>query len=567
MEGNNNEEIAKEETVVEAKELPKKSNKTVITLIVVIVLLVAVIVTGFFYIQSSQSKKDKEKDKEVEEKDDKNDVVDEVDDNKDDKKEEDKVTDKVEETKDPYKVISWDGKTPYKPTFDYYKEDIESVFTKHATLNNGAIIVESAYGHLSYVEDYFIVFTNGEVRFLKNYSIAPNDYLTTSVKIESSIKIPEMFPENDITYKSNTLVFVEHGSGFAGIKEDKLTKVGTLPYGDLYEEKADVGVGFYSRRFFVKTKNGAYHRFDLKNADIYNDDRTLNVKWDDDSNKKITWEMPMSNCGTNGERLHINFTPDKGVKVGTANGKTLYQLKDETLLKVLYDEYYSPGDYEGAHNLSFADFKAQFTSVVYQDSFGEYVVLENDKYSHAGECGKPVIYLYPEKATSIDVEVFADVTVSAPLYPIGGWKNVLALPNGNLIYKARLYDSLFWEGIGLGTYPDVRNVGKVVLQKDLIKTIKEDLEAQGLNEKEISDFLEFWKDHLPTAPYVKLSWFTTEEMNTLAPLRVNPNPKTVIRVFLDAKGLDAPIPLTPQTFTKPERVGFTLVEWGGLLRK
>lgn len=56
-------------------------------------------------------------------------------------------------------------------------------------------------------------------------------------------------------------------------------------------------------------------------------------------------------------------------------------------------------------------------------------------------------------------------------------------------------------------------------------------------------------------------------MNILAPLRVNPNPTTVIRVFLDAKGLDTPITLTPQTFTKPERVGFTLVEWGGLLRK
>ncbi len=565
MEENNNEKVIEQETVTEIKELPKKKNKTTMILVIVIVLLVAVIVSGFFYMQNSQSKKDSEKKNEVEDKDNGNDVVDET----DDKKDEEKITDKADEVKDPYKVVSWDGKTLYSPAFDYYKtNEVEgAVFTKHATLNNGAIIVESAYQFFSYAEDYFIVFPDGEVRLLKDYSIITSDSLSSKVKVDSSIKIPEMFPENDITYKGNILVFVEHGRGYAGIKEDKLTKVGTLSYGDLYEERADVGVGYYSRRFFVKTKNGVYHRFDLKNADIYNDDRTINVNWDDNSNKTITWEMPMSNCGINGERLHIVFTPDKGVKVGTANGKPLYQLKDETLLKVLYDEYYSPGDYEGAHNLSFAEFKTKFTSVVYQDPLGDYVVLENDKYSHAGECGKPVIYLYPEKAMNVDVQVFADVTVSDPFYPLGGWKNVLALPNGNLIYKARLYTSLFWEGIGHGSYPDIRNVGKVVLQKDLIKTIEEDLGAQGLNEREINDFLEFWKDHLPTAPYVKLSWFTTEEMNILAPLRVNPNPTTVIRVFLDAKGLDTPITLTPQTFTKPERVGFTLVEWGGLLRK
>ena len=116
-------------------------------------------------------------------------------------------------------------------------------------------------------------------------------------------------------------------------------------------------------------------------------------------------------------------------------------------------------------------------------------------------------------------------------------------------------------------YYDEGNIGKVVTQKELITTIKKDLANQGLNSKEIADFVDFWQDHLPKTPYVKLTWLTTEEMNVLAPLEVSPKPDTIIRVFLDAKGLEKPIPFTAQKLTKIERNGFTLVEWGGLLIK
>jgi len=57
------------------------------------------------------------------------------------------------------------------------------------------------------------------------------------------------------------------------------------------------------------------------------------------------------------------------------------------------------------------------------------------------------------------------------------------------------------------------------------------------------------------------------EMNNLAPLTVSPKPDTMIRVFLDFEGLDQPVNLIPQKLFAPQRKGFTLIEWGGLLIK
>jgi hypothetical protein len=177
-----------------------------------------------------------------------------------------------------------------------------------------------------------------------------------------------------------------------------------------------------------------------------------------------------------------------------------------------------------------------------------------------------VIYLYPENPTNVNVRVGAKVRISEPFYePEIGWQNVLANPDGELIYHGQKYDSLYWEGLGYGNYPDVRNVGTVVEQKDLLATVEKQLKQQGLNGKETADFMEFWADKLPKTPFVKLTWFSTAQMNELAPIFISPRPQTVIRVFLDARGLQSPVSLRPQVLTAPERRGFTLVEWGGLL--
>lgn len=250
-------------------------------------------------------------------------------------------------------------------------------------------------------------------------------------------------------------------------------------------------------------------------------------------------------------------------KVGTTDtGRAVYEItnKNHDLYVKGYQEY--KDTYE-ASAASFDEYVTQRGLMVIQNASGELLVYVRGQYAMGGGCAKPVVYLYPTAPTTVSVRVGANVTVSDPHYPKGGWTNVLAQPDGTLTYRGAQYTSLFWEGTGYGTYPGISS-GVVVKRANAVSTIRHQLLAQGLRGQEITDFLDFWADKLPTTPYIRLTWLTQAEIDTLASLNVTPKPQTVIRVFLDMGGLSKPILLQPQQLTAKPRFGFTVVEWGGL---
>lgn len=246
----------------------------------------------------------------------------------------------------------------------------------------------------------------------------------------------------------------------------------------------------------------------------------------------------------------------------TDTGRVVYEItnKSHALYTKAYSEYKNS---YGADAVSFDEYVKRHGLMVIKNDAGELLVYVRDQYSVGGGCAKPVVYLYPKTTTVVSVKVGADVTVSDPIYPVNGWKNVIAQPNGQLSYNGKTYDSLFWEGTGYGTYPGIVS-GTVVKRANAVATIKRQLAEQGLNTKEIADFMTFWERKIPNNPYIRLTWLSTADMNTLAPLYVSPKPDTVIRVFLDMEGFDKPLVLPAQKLTTTERRGFTVVEWGGL---
>jgi hypothetical protein len=193
------------------------------------------------------------------------------------------------------------------------------------------------------------------------------------------------------------------------------------------------------------------------------------------------------------------------------------------------------------------------------------IQFKNKKFIvSAAECGKPVIYLYPEKTSAVNVKIdpVGGFTYTEPAYNLG-W-NVIAKPNGQLTNQldCKIYPYLFWEGHG-GLY-QTPGKGFVVADGNVHSFLVEKLSELGLNQKESADFMEYWEPYLAGSPYYFITFMGKGVMDRIAPLTINPKPDTVIRVLMDFKKLDQPIKVEGYRIQTPVRRGFTVVEWGGV---
>jgi hypothetical protein len=255
----------------------------------------------------------------------------------------------------------------------------------------------------------------------------------------------------------------------------------------------------------------------------------------------------------------------------TGTGDSIYELKNKNhrLLKFMYENTYQGESYDGTRwiKVSYEKFLEQKPLIFWVDPFGRLIKLENGRFGSQAECGKPVIYLYPEKTSVVDVKVEPQggMTVSDPFYN-GGWQ-VKAEPNGQLteIKSGKQYPYLFWEGRG-GLYQTPEK-GFLMKKENIATELPEKLAQLGLNANEIKDFMEFWYPRMQAKPYYFVTFLGTQQMNQLAPLTINPRPDTVVRILMDFTPLDKPVDVLPLSLGRtPARKGFTVIEWGGVIR-
>ena len=175
---------------------------------------------------------------------------------------------------------------------------------------------------------------------------------------------------------------------------------------------------------------------------------------------------------------------------------------------------------------------------------------------------KPVIYLYPEEETRVNVKLDYDGTLTStyPLYG-DGW-TVDAAPDGTLTDPAtgRQYYCLFWEGVADTAYDF--STGFCVAGVDTAAFLEGALADLGLTEKEANEFIIYWLPKMEGNAYNLIS-FQREAYTDSAVLTIDPTPDTLIRVFMAWQGLDEPVGEQPQGLTAPERTGFTAVGWEG----
>lgn len=178
-----------------------------------------------------------------------------------------------------------------------------------------------------------------------------------------------------------------------------------------------------------------------------------------------------------------------------------------------------------------------------------------------GVAYKPVIYLYPEQETEISVKLDLDgrLTCTYPSYK-DGW-TVTASPDGTLTDKdGQTYNYLYWEGEIFASWD--MSKGFCVKGEDTAAFLEEALAMLGLNRREANEFIVFWLPLMQENEYNIIS-FQTDVYTDAAELNIDPNPDTLIRVFMTYKAFDKAVSIEAQELTATEREGFTVVEWGG----
>ena len=180
-----------------------------------------------------------------------------------------------------------------------------------------------------------------------------------------------------------------------------------------------------------------------------------------------------------------------------------------------------------------------------------------------GGYGKPVLYLYPKKKTTVTVnfEKEENLTTTYPKFK-NEWK-VQANPNGDLYDENnKYYYGLYWEE-KLNHKVDF-NEGFYVTKDNAIEFLEEKLSYIGLNDREKNEFIMYWLPILEKNEKSLVYFELTEERDSYNKLIINPKPDSLLRVAIHVKKVDKKINIKEQKLEKFNRKGFTAVEWGGI---
>ena len=288
------------------------------------------------------------------------------------------------------------------------------------------------------------------------------------------------------------------------------------------------------------------------------------------------------------------FVPDTAVRLDrdatvvghTQRGDPVYELKDpnHALLKEFYQDYsadfahaeerakqFAGNNQEQASGLqppkhSYEQFVAARPIVLWRDPFGRVMRFTNNDFLPVSLV-EPIIYVYPTAPQRLHVEAKPLYAIKASIPPYhDGW-DVWAQPSGTLTDATdqRTYSYLFWEG--LSSISPMPQEGFVIPRQEIAGFFERILPRLGLNERESRDFRDAWLPRFHEAPYYFITFLPRATIDRLAPLVVTPKPDAVIRVLMDYRPLwTSERVKAPHLPAPPQRRGFTVVEWGGILR-
>lgn len=399
------------------------------------------------------------------------------------------------------------------------------------------------------------------------------DFQLTNVSIPD-LNIPDEFILNGTRMYASKKEFFFSGRGRESwFFDQELTIVSHHPqYGVVYTDAP------VSDLFYLRTPDNRVvpYRFDIP---FMRDNRIPEISWSDETSNAVDYRYVDIGGGCAAESNTFAVRPenlvrpaDRLVQIGTTkNGEPVFGLKDsqDPELKDLYDTYSSFLGVAGPNNgvKSYDDFLALRPLFYWKDPFDRWIRFVRFDFQPAAECGKPVIYLYPEKETEarVFVGLRGRMTVSEPEHGKRGW-DVMARPDGYVVNRAdgKLYPNLYWEGYGVNY--KTPSQGFVIRSADGDSWLRKTLSEIGFTTRESAEFREFWVPRLPKTPYLFITFVPQFYFDRDAPLRITPKPDAVYRIFMEYRGLEEPVLVKPLQLPHIVRKKFTVVEWGGALK-
>lgn len=178
---------------------------------------------------------------------------------------------------------------------------------------------------------------------------------------------------------------------------------------------------------------------------------------------------------------------------------------------------------------------------------------------------KPVIYLYPERETQVEVKLEPKGKMLFT-YPVlkDSWQGT-AYPNGEILINGSIYPYLFWESEA-PKYATNWKDGFVVESKDVVSFLEKTLIDFGLNSQERADFITYWAPRMVQSKACVVHFLQQNECNQIAELSIAPEPDHVNRIYMLwslAEHLEDYEYIVPQDIQTIDRSGFDVLEWGG----
>ena len=198
-------------------------------------------------------------------------------------------------------------------------------------------------------------------------------------------------------------------------------------------------------------------------------------------------------------------------------------------------------------------------------------------YGFGNVATKPVIYVYNSNNISSDVDVTIDKNNLSFEYPnrTNGWWYIKTNKEGVTVYPSKKdrdkdingkdYNYLFWEDTTTDIFYSL-DEGFCIKGKDTREFLETSLVKLGMNQREINEFIVYWLPKMENNKYNIIS-FQTNEYEKYYPLRVNPQPDNILRIFMVYYSSNKPIDIKTQDLESIrhgfERKGLYVVEWGG----